>query len=97
MYVIFLQGIGAVVGAVMTLMRTRGNTEEQIYDRCYRLRHNKRQVRLDKFSYSFAVVGGVAGAAGLGGAGGALGGVGMGLGLSVIGHCLTGHSNNDKN
>lgn len=85
-----------VFGAVMTMMRIRGNTDEQIFDRTYRLRYNQRQVRLDKFSYGFAVVGGVAGAAGLGGAGGALGGVGMGLGLSVIGHCLTGHSGADK-
>ncbi len=85
-----------VLGAVMTMMRIRGNAEEQVYDRCYRLRYNERQLRLDKFSYGFALVGGVAGAAGLGGAGGALGGVGMGLGLSVIGHCLTGRSAKDK-
>ncbi|XP_064398491.1 uncharacterized protein LOC135345075 [Halichondria panicea] len=89
-------GIGMVFAAVMTMMRTRGNTEEQVFDRSYRLRYNKRQVRLDKFSYGFALIGGAAGAAGLGGLGGVVGGASMGLGLSVIGHSLTGRSSEEE-
>ena len=91
-----MQGIGMVFGAVMTMMRTRGNTEERMFDRSYRLRYNQRQLRLDKFSYGFALIGGAAGAAGLGGLGGVVGGASMGLGLSVIGHTLTGRSSEEE-
>lgn len=77
--------------AVMTFMRCRGNTEEQMYDRCYRLRYNKGQVRTDKFSYGGAVLGGLAGAAVLpvGPVAGAVQGASMGLGLAVAAHVLT--------
>ena len=85
----FLQGVGVAFAAIMTFMRIRGNEEEQIWDRCYRLRYNKGQVRMDKFSYGFALVGGAAGAAGLGGLAGAVQGASIGLGLSVLGHVLT--------
>lgn len=75
----------------MTLTRTWGNTDEQIYDRCYRLRYNKGQVRMDKFSYGAAVLGGVVGVAGLpaGPVASAVQGASMGLGLSVFAQVLT--------
>lgn len=48
----------------MTYMMTRGNEEVQIYDRSYRLRHNKPQSYLDRVTYGVvgtgAVVGGLA-------------------------------------
>ena len=37
-----------MLAVVMTTARTWGNTEEQIYDRSYRLRYNKGQVLMDK-------------------------------------------------
>ena len=37
-----------MLAAAMTIARTRGNTDEQIYDRSYRLRYNKGQVLMDK-------------------------------------------------
>ena len=75
----------------MTFMRCHGNTEEQMFDRAYRLRYNKGQVRMDKFSYGAAVLGGIAGAAGLpaGPVAGAVQGASMGLGLAVAAHVLT--------
>ena len=37
-----------MLAAAMTIARTWGNAEEQIYDRSYRLRYNKSQVLMDK-------------------------------------------------
>ena len=37
-----------MLAAAMTIKATWGNTEEQIYDRSYRLRYNKGQVLMDK-------------------------------------------------
>jgi len=73
----------------MTMMRIRGNTDEQIYDRVYRLRKNKGQCRMDKASYLCAAISGAAGVAGLGGVSGAVQGASMGLGLSVLAHVIT--------
>ena len=43
-----------MLATVMTINRTWGNTEEQIYDRSYRLQYNKGQVLMDKVcSYDF--------------------------------------------
>ena len=80
------------LGVAMTIMRTYGNTDDQIYDRSYRLRHNKGQVRTDKFTYGCAALGGVGGAAaGLSASAVASGvqGASMGVGLAVLAHVLT--------
>ena len=37
-----------LLAAVMTANRTWGNTEEQIFDRSYRLKYNKGQVLMDR-------------------------------------------------
>ena len=39
-----------MLAAAMTTAQTWGNTQEQIYDRSYRLRYNKGQVLMDKVS-----------------------------------------------
>lgn len=77
--------------AVMTVARLWNSTDEQIFDRAYRLRYNKGQVRMDKFTYGSALLGGVAGAAALpGGAlNGSLQGASIGVGLAVLAHVLT--------
>lgn len=77
--------------AVMTAARLWSSTDEQIFDRAYRIRYNKGQVRMDKFTYGSALLGGVAGAAALpGGAlNGSLQGASIGVGLAVLAHVLT--------
>lgn len=52
--------LGVVMGPAMTYMKIR-NEEDQykIWDRCYRLRHNRSQVLVDQAS----IIGGVGGAA----------------------------------
>lgn len=51
--------LGLITGPLMTYFRLRSiKTEEEVIDRCYRLRRNLDQVRVDQAS----VVGGVAGA-----------------------------------
>ena len=75
-----------------TYARIRNDEPEQVYDRSYRLRYNKGQVRTDKFTYGGLVLGGVGGvAAGLaaGPVMGAVNGASMGAGLAVIAHVLT--------
>jgi len=92
-FVVALQAVGMAFGIAMTMMRTYGNTDDQIYDRTYRLRHNKGQVRMDKFTYGCAALGGLGGAAGgLSSAGAVASGVqgaSMGIGLAVLAHVLT--------
>lgn len=77
----------------MTAMRTYGNADEQIYDRCYRLRHNKGQVRMDKFTYGSIVLGGLGGATfALSTAGpvvSSVQGACVGVGLAVLAHVIT--------
>ena len=66
--------------------------DEQIYDRSYRLRYNKGQCRMDKFTYGGILLGGVGGvAAGLAGSPvvAGLNGASMGVGLAVFAHTLT--------
>lgn len=92
------QIVGIGFGAVMTISRTWNNAEEQIYDRAYRLRYNKGQVRLDKFSYGGALIGGICGAAGFptGGVLGAMQGASMGLGAAVLAHAFTKPKSKEK-
>lgn len=81
-----------VFGIVSTYMRIRNNEEEQIYDRCYRLRHHAGQVRTDKFTYGGMVLGGLGGMAAGWGSNPLVGGVqgaSVGVGLAVLGHVLT--------
>ncbi|GMT22000.1 hypothetical protein PFISCL1PPCAC_13297, partial [Pristionchus fissidentatus] len=65
--------IGAVAGPVVTLATTRGKTEPEIYDRCYRLRHNKGQLWVDRSFvlaafFGFLAAGSVGMVAGINGA-----------------------------
>ncbi|THD21854.1 hypothetical protein D915_007312 [Fasciola hepatica] len=48
---------GLVLGPCMYFGRMRGQPEEGYFDRCYRLRHNKNQVRVDRFSIGGAAAG----------------------------------------
>ena len=85
---------------LMTASKTYNNADEQIYDRCYRLRYNKGQVRTDKFTYGGLVLGGLGGAyAGLSTVGpfvSGLQGASMGVGLAVLAHVLTKRSSAEK-
>ena len=73
--------IGAVAGPLMTEMVVRGQPDERIYDRSYRLRYNRDQVRVDRaVSYGAAV--GAATSAFMGH--GALPGFLIGIGASCI-------------
>lgn len=92
LYCPLLQALGIVFGIVSTYMRIHDNQEEQVYDRCYRLRYNVGQVRTDKFTYGGLVLGGIGGmAAGLGSSPvvGGIQGASLGAGLAVLGHVLT--------
>lgn len=79
-------GFGLMLAAAMTIARTWGNAEEQIYDRSYRLRYNKGQVLMDKISYTSIVGGGLAGALATPGgwSRGGVQGACLGVGLAVI-------------
>ena len=73
----------------LTYARIRDQTEEQIFDRSYRLRYNKSQVRCDRISVATAGIGAVAGAFGFSSVGlvtGGLYGASLGLGLGVFLH-----------
>ena len=48
------QAIGAVVVGAMTYLRIRDQTDEQVFDRSYRLRYNKGQNHLDIVTYGMA-------------------------------------------
>jgi len=81
--------IGLVFGmpasVAMTEMMIRGNEPERVYDRCFRLRHNMCQNRVDRNS----VYSGLAGAAVTGIAGCPLGlGPATGFFLGVAGGCI---------
>ena len=45
-----------MLAAAMTVHATWGNSEEQIYDRCYRLRYNKGQVLMDKVIFGGVLI-----------------------------------------
>ena len=84
------QAIGVVGVAIMTAMITRGNEEVQIYDRSYRIRHNKGQSHLDLVTYPTVGAGAVTGALlASSRATGVLMGGSVGFGLSVLIHMLT--------
>ena len=72
----------------MTFAKLWSSTDEQVFDRAYRLRYNEGQVRMDKFTYGGALLGGVGGAA-AGGLAGSLQGASLGVGLAVLAHVLT--------
>ncbi|GMR45489.1 hypothetical protein PMAYCL1PPCAC_15684, partial [Pristionchus mayeri] len=58
--------IGALLGPVVTVATTRGKTEPEIYDRCFRLRHNQGQLWVDRSFVVAATMGFLAaGSAGL--------------------------------
>ena len=55
--------IGTVMGPFMTFMKLRNeNDDYKVWDRCYRLRYNRNQVRVDQASVSLGVGGAIAGA-----------------------------------
>ena len=82
--------MGPLFAEGMALMRLKGAEPIAVYDRAYRIRHNKGQVRTDLFS------GATAAASGLVGMGllrprlqGAVFGAAFGVGLGVLLHVLT--------
>ena len=85
--------MGIAFGIVSTYLRIRDNADEQIYDRCYRLRYNVGQVRLDRFTYGGILIGGAAGmAARLSPSGlfmSGLQGASLGIGIAVFDHVAT--------
>ena len=73
----------------LTYARIRDQTEEQIFDRSYRIRYNKGQIRCDRISVATAGIGAVAGAMTFSSVGmvtGGLYGASLGLGLGVFVH-----------
>lgn len=75
--------IGAALGPGVTWMATRKEDDPyKIWDRCYRLRYNRNQVRVDQASFIVAAGGAAAGAFTTGGP--MLGGV-MGMIAGVLG------------
>ena len=56
-----LQGVGAGAIAFKTYKRLQDQTDIQVWDRAYRLRHNEKQVRVDMWTYGGLVLGGLAG------------------------------------
>ena len=51
--------LGTVAGPAMTYLRLKSSnaTEASVYDRCYRLRYNRNQVRVDRGALAGAVAG----------------------------------------
>nr|CAH8875458.1 unnamed protein product [Trichobilharzia regenti] len=52
---------GVALGPVLMYIRLHDQPDEAIYDRCYRLRCNKHQLRVDRFAYIGLIWGGIAG------------------------------------
>ena len=76
--------LGLATGPLMTYMKIKNEEEYKIWDRCYRLRHNRGQVRVDQYSFVGAVAGaGVGVAAGSGALFGGLVGMSSGILLSA--------------
>ncbi|CAH8660621.1 unnamed protein product [Schistosoma bovis] len=55
----FLPGI--TIAPILMYARMKDQPDEAFYDRCYRLRSNKSQLRVDRFSYIGLGCGGIAG------------------------------------
>lgn len=49
--------IGLVAGPLMTYATMKKQSHDAIWDRCYRLRYNRNQVRVDRLSFVGAVAG----------------------------------------
>lgn len=74
--------LGLAAGPLMTYLKLKNEPEERIWDRCYRLRYNRGQVRVDQDSVMGAVLGSGIGAAT--GSGALFGGlVGMSSGIII--------------
>eukprot|EP00731_Ephydatia_muelleri_P025999 Em0018g99a len=58
---LFGTGAGASGIAVKTYLRLQDQSDIQVWDRAYRLRHNEKQVRVDLWTYGGLAVGGLAG------------------------------------
>ena len=54
--------IGLLIGVPLTMARMRTLDDDAVVDRCFRLRHNRGQVRVDRASAVGAVAGGLVGA-----------------------------------
>ena len=89
----FLQGIGMGLLALTTTARIWNDTDEQIYDRSYRLHYNKGQTWMDKFTYGSALAGGLVGMAAMPSwsVTGGIQGASVGIGLAVFAHAMTCH------
>lgn len=75
--------LGLVTGPLMTFLKVKDEDEYKIWDRCYRLRHNRGQVRVDQGSIVGAVGGaGICAATGSGALFGGL--VGMSSGIIAM-------------
>ncbi|KAL4233592.1 hypothetical protein ACF0H5_008273 [Mactra antiquata] len=73
--------LGAVTGPILTYLVTRKEDQYKVWDRCYRLRYNRCQVRVDRTSMLGAASGAAIGAAYAGMA--AFGGV-VGMSAGII-------------
>lgn len=73
--------LGLVTGPLMTYMKIKNETDPyKIWDRCYRLRHNRGQVRVDQDSVLGAIGGaGIGAATGSGAMFGGLAGMSTGI------------------
>jgi hypothetical protein len=49
--------LGLAVGPIWTMIFCHSKNQVQIYDRCYRLRFNRRQLNIDRFTAAGAAVG----------------------------------------
>ena len=76
---------GLVAGPFLTYSMIRGMSNTNVYDFCYRIRYNKRQLRVDRMSLVGAAAGAVA-ASYLGDSGtlGALVGMNSGMAFAMI-------------
>lgn len=53
--------LGLVAGPIMTALLMRKQESDRVWDRCYRLRHNRNQVRVDQLSILGAACGAAVG------------------------------------
>ena len=79
--------VGFALGPALTIMRCSNQSEESIYDRCYRIRRNDNQMRVDRLS----ILGALAGAGLIRFAGAQ---VGKGLLLGYSSGCIAGGAYN---
>ena len=79
--------VGAVAGPLMNGLVTWSSSKDAIFDRSYRLRYNRNQVRTDRMTYYSAAIGGAATAyyyQGMGAGMGAVPGVIAGIGIGTL-------------